>query len=99
MTIKYIANRVKRELNILFWVTMGIFFLGFLFGRTAQACSSYDECIKTGETGGFVPGETTNNGYLKAIAYKLNEISNKLDRLPQADPFQQIAVKQASKNR
>jgi hypothetical protein len=37
MTILYVANKVKREINVLFWVTMGIFFLGFWFGRVSYA--------------------------------------------------------------
>ena len=37
MTISYISQKVKREINVLFWVTMGIFFLGFLFGRVVHA--------------------------------------------------------------
>ena len=42
MTISYISQKVKREINVLFWVTMGIFFLGFLFGRVAHAEESMD---------------------------------------------------------
>lgn len=43
--------------------------------RSVYACESYEECISYTR-----PGSTSNSYVLHAIAYKLDEISKKLDK-------------------
>ena len=44
-------------------------------------------------------GQATDYPLQKAIAYKLDEISKKLDNLPPPDPFRQMAMKAAKKDK
>ena len=57
-----------------------IFVFMILFTSPAIACDSYDECMNTYEKfDGDVNPSITNKLLIKGIAYKLDEISKKLD--------------------
>lgn len=68
--------------------------LFLLVQGTGWGCESYEECMQKGRQW----TETGRNGeIMKAIAFKLDEISQKLDNLPPPDPFRQIAQRSVKK--
>ena len=87
------------NVRLAFWVTTVVFFCGFMLGWTAKAraCDSYESCLDSKtetcpygfnkESGRcWADGETNT---LRAIAFKLSEISDKLDR--QQNPMVNMA--------
>ena len=68
-----------KDLKWAFCTLMLVLFLGFCFGRVAHACESYEECMDV--CGPLSPGNKMSGANCtKAIAYKLDEISRKLDK-------------------
>lgn len=72
----------RGDITLAIVVIVAMLVIGFMCGR-AWACDSFDECME--HTSGAIPSAQGADSfyeqeYLKAIAYKLDEISKKLDK-------------------
>ena len=70
-----------------------------LISSPALSCDSFEECMDLQKQYENRYGQATDYPLQKAIAYKLDEISKKLDNLPPPDPFRQMAMKAAKKDK
>lgn len=73
-----------------------------LVPSSVMACDSYEHCMNPEIVEPQINGlqwsaDMIQLSYVKAIAYKLDEISHKLDRLPEPSPFQMMAQKAGKK--